>query len=194
MSLSPEALMAAMVSDPSLALEIEAEAASRHLMDFARFMYPEYVFGRVHECLAGRLEEFSQDVTAGRSPKLVICVPPGLGKSTFGSVLLPLWHLGHNPTHGILEVANVASNAHRFSRMVIKHLQGERIKLVFPGLHTGAKATEPEWDTSLGGTAFYCGVDGGILSRRANMVIEPAEGWMNPEYPDVVRRNDRSQP
>ena len=29
---------------------------------------------------------------------------------------------------------------------------------------------------------------------RANMVIEPAEGWMNPEYPDVVRRNDRSQP
>jgi len=33
-----------------------------------------------------------------------------------------------------------------------------------------------------------------VYIDRANMVIEPAEGWMSPEYPDVVRRTDQSQP
>jgi hypothetical protein len=82
---------AAKLGDDELA---KRELARRELM---RRKLPEYQAGWIHADICARLERFYADIQAGRSPRLMLFMPPRHGKSTIASKLFPAWAFGQDP-------------------------------------------------------------------------------------------------
>ena len=132
---------------------------------------------RHHRLMIEKLEE----VTGGSCDRLMIQMPPGSAKSTYGSVLFPCYFLSRHPSAQIIATAHTASLADYFGRhvreRVIEH--GE-----FLGL-TVAKTSRASARFSLtaGGEYFAAGVRGPITGRRGDLVLidDPIKSWAEAE-------------
>lgn len=160
-------------SDPKvLAAQIELAQrvlAKRHLIPFTQRINPRYTAGWVHQDIARRLERFSRDVAAGKSPRLMILMPPRHGKSELASRMFPAWHLGHHPDHEIIACSYNVSLAMSFSRKVKEVLHDPGYQSVFDTrLHPDFQANE-EWGIA-GHRGGYvaAGVGGGITGKGAH--------------------------
>ena len=60
---------------------LQREAARRRLMPFIKRFNPKYKDGWVHNDICRRLERFSRAVAEGKSPRLMILMPPRHGKA-----------------------------------------------------------------------------------------------------------------
>lgn len=63
--------------------------AKRHLIPFTQRINPRYSAGWVHQDIARRLERFSREVAEGKSPRLMVLMPPRHGKLLADSVRVP---------------------------------------------------------------------------------------------------------
>lgn len=57
------------------------ELARRRLIEFTRYTLPNYKVGWVHRDIAARLERFADAVVAEESPRLMLALPPRIGKA-----------------------------------------------------------------------------------------------------------------
>ena len=147
--------------------------ARRHLLHFTKRFNPRYIAGWVHEDICRRLECFSDQVEAGTSPRLMLLMPPRVGKSELASRNFPPWHLGRFPHHEIIACTYAISLAMSFSRKAKGIIDDPAYQGVFPGvqLNPNNSATE-EWGL-LGQTGGYvaAGVGGGITGKGAHVLI-----------------------
>ena len=60
--------------------------------------------------------ETLEQVASGRCDRLMIQMPPGSAKSTYGSILFPAYFLSRHPTAQIIGTAHTASLADYFGR------------------------------------------------------------------------------
>ena len=58
----------------------ERELARRRLLKFTTLTHPAYSPGWVHEDICARLEKFSREIAEGKSPRLMLLMPPRHGK------------------------------------------------------------------------------------------------------------------
>ena len=143
--------------------------AKRRLIPFTQRINPRYDAGWVHQDIARRLERFSREVAEGKSPRLMILMPPRHGKSELASRMFPAWHLGHNPDHEIIACSYNVSLAMSFSRKVKEVFNDPAYQSVFQTrLHPDFQANE-EWGI-LGTRGGYvaAGVGGGITGKGAH--------------------------
>ena len=158
--------------------KLKAELASRvlsrrRLLPFIQRMNPKYMAGWVHEDICRRLERFSDDVEAGKSPRLMLLMPPRHGKSEIASKTFPAWHLGRHPDHEIIACSYNISLAMQFSRRVKLLLQDESYQTVFPEtmLDPNNQSTE-EWGIAgKRGAYVAAGIGGGITGKGAHVLI-----------------------
>ena len=59
---------------------VDVEAARRHFLPFVKLMFPRYEVNEVSKLVAAELEWFEREVEAGRSPRLILEIPPRVGK------------------------------------------------------------------------------------------------------------------
>lgn len=83
----------------------ERELARRHLLSFIKRVNPEYQAGWVHADICQRLEKFARDIEAGKSPRLMITMPPRHGKQCAHSTPVLTANRGW-VTHGELVVGD----------------------------------------------------------------------------------------
>ena len=143
--------------------------AKRRLIPFTQRINPRYDAGWVHHDIARRLERFSREVAEGKSPRLMILMPPRHGKSELASRMFPAWHLGHYPDHEIIACSYNVSLAMSFSRKVKEVFNDPAYQSVFTTrLHPDFQANE-EWGI-LGTRGGYvaAGVGGGITGKGAH--------------------------
>src|SRR5262245_23104545 len=57
-------------------------------------------------------------VSRGTIPRLMVFMPPGSAKSTYGSVLFPAWYLARHPNHAILAASHTVELAEKWGRRV----------------------------------------------------------------------------
>ena len=69
--------------------EIRRALARSCMAAFVRHTMPAYRMGWVHEEVCAELDAFLADVVAGRSPRLMLTMPPRHGKSEFASPPMP---------------------------------------------------------------------------------------------------------
>ena len=146
--------------------------ARRRLLEFTRKINTRYQAGWVHDDICRRLEKFSQDVAEGRSPRLMLLMPPRHGKSELASRMFPPWHLGHQPDHEIIACSYNVSLAMSFSRKVKEVIEDPVYESIFQTrLHPDFKAAE-EWAIK-GHRGGYvaAGVGGGITGKGAHILI-----------------------
>jgi len=107
---------------------------------------------------------------AGRSsPRLMVHMPPGAAKSTYGSVLFPAWALARQPKFSVLLACHTASLAEHFGRSV-RHLAVEHAARLGFALRTDERSAQ-RFSTNQGGSFFATGVHGPLTGRRADLVI-----------------------
>ena len=153
---------------PTLA-EVVDEQARRRLLDWVTLCQPGFLAGWVHQEVCAALERFSADVAAGRSPRLMIFLPPRHAKSTIASQLWPVWHFGHHPGHTFVASSYAASLANRNSRLSQRVLvdHGQRL---WPKLGLLKEAVE-EWETEQGNVYKAVGVGGGLTGHGGHILL-----------------------
>jgi predicted phage terminase large subunit-like protein len=108
-------------------------------------------------------------VTNGDIKRLMVLMPPGSAKSTYASVIFPIWWFIQHPRSSIIAASHTAALVDHFSR-TIRGLINEhhcRIGLNISEHDRSAK----HWRTTNGGEYFGVGIRGAITGRRADLVI-----------------------
>jgi len=166
------------------------ELSRRHLLPFVQYFNDSYLPGWVHKDICRRLEVFSQEVVEGKSPRLMLFLPPRSGKSEIASKTFPAWHLGHNPKHEIIATSYSQELALDFSRKVRGLIQDESYNLMFGvGLDKSSQSAE-RWNTSAAGGYVAAGVGGAIMGRGAHIAIidDPVKNREEAESPTTRQK------
>lgn len=169
----------------------QRELTRKYLIASVMRFNKEYLAGWVHKDICARLERFMRDVEEGKSPRLMLQMPPRHGKSTLVSIEFPAWVLGHHPDWEIITCSYAETLALDFSRAVRERLRDKEYKVVFPRtvidpLNQNAKG----WKTSRKGGFLPAGVEGPITGKGAHILIidDPVKNAMEAES-ETTREN-----
>lgn len=151
----------------------------KYLLPFVEEFRAGYKAGWVHRDVCARLEKFLDDVVHGRSPRLMLFMPPRSGKSELGTRSFPAWGLGKYPWLEFICTSYAASLANTFSRKAREIMRDPAFGFMFPEstLDKNNQAVE-QWMTTDGGGYVSAGVGGSIVGKGANVLIidDPTKG------------------
>ena len=120
---------------------------------------------RHHQEMMRRLEALTDD-TGGR---LMVQMPPGSGKSIYGSMLFPAWWFTRHPQSSVIMTCHTRELATHFGRG-IRNYATENADMLGYGLERDNHAAH-RFRTTTGGEFFATGLGGGITGRRADLVL-----------------------
>jgi predicted phage terminase large subunit-like protein len=108
-------------------------------------------------------------VEDGRTPRLMLLLPPGSAKSTYASKLFPAWWMARHPAGSVIAASHTASLAVDFGRAVrgLLAAHGPRLNVF---LRRDARAAGA-FQTESGGSYFAIGVQGAVTGRRADLAV-----------------------
>ena len=164
---SEEAEEKAFAANEAAVIELaERERCRRNFLPFVYRFESDYDAGWVHADICRRLEQFERDVLDGKSPRLILTMPPRHGKSALVSKTFPAWFLGRNPTKEIISCSYNQALAMDFSRKVRGIMQDDDFMNIFPAAPLDPKSQSAErWNTDIGGGYVSAGVSTGITGR-----------------------------
>jgi predicted phage terminase large subunit-like protein len=108
-------------------------------------------------------------IAGGQTDRLMLLLPPGSAKSTYASILFPVWWFTRHPRSSIIAASHTADLAQHFGRQVRDHV-AEYHDLLGYGLVSDNRAAG-RWRISTGGDYYAAGVRGPITGRRADLAI-----------------------
>lgn len=120
-----------------------------------------------HLLLLRRLQALASGQGAGR--RLMIHMPPGSAKSTYASILFPVWWLARRRRSSVLMASHTADLAERFGRSVRSLVDEHALRLGY-GLAPNERAAR-RFATTAGGEFYATGVRGPVVGRRADLAI-----------------------
>jgi len=151
----------------------QLDAARDDLIEFCKYMQPDYKVGRHHRILADQLMaiERGPDAEDGED-RICVNIPPRHGKSQLVSIYFPAWFLGRNPDKKVMMVSHTTDLAVDFGRKVRNLLSEEAYHALFPNvsLATDSKSAG-RWNTNFGGEYFACGIGSSIAGRGADLLL-----------------------
>jgi hypothetical protein len=106
-------------------------------------------------------------VTGGENGRLMLFLPPGSAKSTYGSVLFPAWYFAQKPGRAVLGASHTATLAERFSKKVQGLVRDHGPTL---GYRLTTEAADL-WTTTNGGEYRAAGANVGIAGFRADLGV-----------------------
>lgn len=166
-----------------LSQAVRQEASRRSLLEFTKRSHPKFLADPFHVELCKELEQFLEDVVAGKSPRLIINAPPRHGKSEIISRRFPAWSLGKYPWLEFIATSYSASLASRMNRDVQRIMDSEPYLSTFPRVRlSGANQRNSGSDAAVrnqelfevvGSTGSYrsAGVGGGITGMGMHIGI-----------------------
>ncbi len=158
------------ISSMLSALETEVRREKTHdsFLAFAKEVWEPFICGRHHEKMADAFER----VAKGDLKRLMINMPPRMGKSQLTSWLLPAWIMGRSPEKKIIMASHTAELALRFGRMVRNLIGSEEFTNLFPKVSlTADSKAAGRFDVSGGGEYFSVGVGGAVTGRGADLLV-----------------------
>lgn len=122
------------------------ELAKQALLEFTKRTVPGYDAGWVHEDVCRRLEQFVRDVLDKKSPRLIIAMPPRLGKSQIASICFPPWVLGNFPFLNFISCSYGQSLSEGFSKKIKWLMDAPDYRAIFPeARRDGSNDSLAEW-------------------------------------------------
>jgi len=164
------------MEDSKEALVVRRELAQRqlsrrHLIGSVIRFNPDYLAGWVHKDICSRLEKFMRDVEEGRSPRLMLQMPPRHGKSTLASVEFPAWVLGHHPDWELMVTSYAETLALDFSRSVRERMRDPEYNVLFPETKLDRENQNAKgWKTTKKGMFLPAGVEGPLTGKGAHIL------------------------
>lgn len=156
------------------------------LADWSCYTNPQYIVGPPHRKLINALER----VERGECRRLMVFMPPRVGKSEGVSVNFPPWFLGRNPDKRVILASYGASLAYIMSRKA-RNLLTDHGEAVFGNTVAKDSSAVDDWSIAghRGGLAAV-GVDGPATGKGADLAIidDPVKD-MKEALSEVVRSN-----
>lgn len=148
------------------------ELARRRLVMFVSAMKPDYKAGWVHHDLCRHLEQFVRDVEDGKAPRLMLFLPPRIGKSELASDQLPAWVFGKHPDWPIIATSYAQSLPLKFSRNIRDRVRSPEFAAIFPDtkIRDDAAGIE-EWLTTADGGYKAAGIGTGVTGFGGKILI-----------------------
>lgn len=120
--------------------------------------------------------------------RLMLLMPPGSAKSTYGSVVAPAWIMGKKPNYRMIGVSYGSDMARKFgrrTRSIIK--QAKYATLFATGLSAESSAAD-EWALENASEYMSGGILSGITGNRADCVVvdDPFKGRQDADS-EVIR-------
>ena len=104
--------------------------------------------------------------------RLMIFMPPGSAKSTYGSKLFPQYFFGRNPQLSAITVSHTSTLAESWGRKIRNGMQDPEFGEIFPNVSVaGDNASAGSWATNQGGEFYAAGVGSAIAGKRADLGI-----------------------
>ena len=122
------------------------ELARRFFLPFVKKMFPRYQVNDVAKIVAWELEDFIGQVERGESPRLIIELPPRVGKSELVSRKFPPFVLGNHPDWRLGLVSYGADLAKSLSRDARGCVMSEEYAELFASQDTEDIENEVELD------------------------------------------------
>jgi predicted phage terminase large subunit-like protein len=117
-------------------------------------------------------------VEAGEIPRLMVFMPPGSAKSTYGTVTFPTWFMGRRPGRHVITTSYGSELAVKFGRKCRQITGSRQYREVFgTGLNADNKAAH-DWSIGNGSTFMAAGILAGITGNRADGLVidDPLKG------------------
>lgn len=148
--------------------------ARAKLASFTEYLELGFSPARHHRLIIEKLEA----VERGEIKRLMVFMPPGSAKSTYGSVLFPSWYLGRNPSRAVLAASHTTELAERFGRKVRNILADEPYQSLFDTRLAEDSQAAGRWATAQGGEYYAAGAGTAILGYRADLGLmdDPVAG------------------
>jgi hypothetical protein len=121
-------------NDLQIELSIRKKAAEDFLV-FIKYTKPDFEINWHHSLLAHKLQDFSD----GKIKKLMIYLPPQVGKSEMSTRRLPAYILGKNPDSRIAVCAYSQTFSSQFNRDIQRIITDNSYKNIFPGTTLNSK-------------------------------------------------------
>jgi predicted phage terminase large subunit-like protein len=165
-----------------------ASPLNRNLPGIVERLTGEAYHKREHlTALTDLLTNAVKDVANGKSRKIVVSMPPGLGKSINCSVGLPIYTLANHPSWNVAVISAEASLAYKFSRDARTAAPEMGVKL------KDDSGQVQEWETLSGGGLLARGVGGTLTGRRVKvMIIDDPIKDAQAAYSEVERESLQS--
>jgi predicted phage terminase large subunit-like protein len=149
-----------------------AAKAQRDLLIFTLLTKPDYRANWHHVRLAQRLTELADS----KIRRLIVCMPPGHGKSELVCRRFPSWVFGRDPQTRIILVTHTATLAEAHSRDVRRIVADRWFQIVFPNTKFADRGVdcrdrEDFWEWPEGGYLRATGIGGAITGLRADLAI-----------------------
>lgn len=176
--------------------------AQSSLANFILATMPNYKMGWVHSEICLELDAFLQAVIEQKSPRLMLTMPPRMGKSEIASRRFPAYALGRYPDLSIIATSYSSDLAARMNRDVQRVIDDDIYGKLFPetslygkNVRTAAQGTyirNSDIFEIVGhaGTYRSSGVGGGITGMGADIAIidDPIKDRMSADSP-TIRQN-----
>jgi predicted phage terminase large subunit-like protein len=113
-----------------------------------------------------------EQVRLGKVTRLIINLPPRMGKSTVSSIAFPAFMLGHDPTKRIIVASHSADLAVKLGNDFRDVMRAPFYQRAFPATRPSrSKNTEYEFVTSGRGYRLGTSMDGSVTGRGADILI-----------------------
>lgn len=160
------------------------ESACAHsLLDWSRLVLEPLDMSPAahHRTLISRLT----DVSDGKCDRLMVLMPPGSAKSTYTSMLFPVWWFSVHQRSSVIAASHTAGLATYLSRRARRYAV-EHGKEIGVALNPAKRAAD-QWETIDGGEYIAAGIRGPITGRRADLVVidDPVKSVAEADSPGI---------
>ena len=150
------------------------------LYKFCKEVQHDYKFRKVHAEIAKALQLIIDD----KCNRLIIQVPPRIGKSYLASKLFPAAYLRQHPDRNIGIISYSAELAEGFSRAAREYFRESG------GSLNQYKQAVNDWGTQAGGGLWCAGVGGAVTGRSGHLLIvdDPVKNREDADSPKVMEK------
>jgi predicted phage terminase large subunit-like protein len=131
----------------------------------------------------------SQRCIAKSYGRLMLFMPPGSAKSTYGSVVVPSWALGATPGFKVIGASYGSDLARKLGRRTRSIVKQQKFEDLFGTVISSESSAADEWALENGSEYMSGGILSGITGNRADLVVvdDPVKGRAEAES-DVIRK------
>ena len=144
------------------------QTAAEKLIAFTEYTFPQYQTAEHHKLIAETLEK----VERGEIDRLMISMPPRMGKSELATKRFPAWFLGRNPDKQVITASYNSDLAGDFGRQVRNIFREQLFRNVFDDVTLAEDSQAANrWSTNYGGSYVAAGVGTAITGRGAHLLL-----------------------
>ena len=130
--------------------------------------YPDTVIPAAHHELINRT---LMEVEAGLKKRVMLFMPPGSAKSTYGTVTFPTWFMGRKAGRNVICTSYNSPLASKFGRKCRQITRSKRYMAIFDTELVSDNRAADDWSLTNASTYMAGGILSGITGNRADGLV-----------------------